>query len=97
MASMAKCENVAAQVATNLGTRIKSKSAGEDTKEGMAYCSGTLNNGLNFSVLDINEGNRCNVEVSSTSITSTINVPSPWTNSTIATRAANAYKGASNN
>lgn len=97
MASMATCEQIAAALASKLGTSIKTKSAGEDKKEGMAYCSGTLNNNLNYSVLDINEGKRCNVEISSSSVTATINVPSSYSNTYIANRAGNAYNGANSN
>lgn len=94
MASMFNCETIANNIASNLSTKIKTKTAGSDTKEGMAYCSGTLENNLNFSILDIDEGKRCNVEISSNSVTSTINVPSSWSNTSTAARAANAYNGA---
>lgn len=96
MASMSSCESIASTLASKLNTSIKTKSAGEDRKEGMAYCSGTFTNNLSFSILDIDEGKRCNVEVSSSSVTSTINVPSTWSNSSIANRAGNSYTGANN-
>lgn len=94
MASMSNCESIANSIASKLGTSIKTKTAGTDT--GMAYCSGTLDNNLNYSILDIDDGKRCNVEISSSSVTSTINVPSSWSNYSIANRAANAYNGANN-
>ena len=94
MASMSNCEAIANTLASKLGTSIKTKTAGTDT--GMAYCSGTLDNNLNYSILDIDEGKRCNVEISSSSVTATINVPSGWSNTSIANRAANAYNGANN-
>ena len=92
MASMSNCEQIADVIASKLSTSIKTKTAGTD--KGMAYCSGTLNNNLNYSILDIDEGKRCNVEISSNSVTSTINVPSSWSNTSTAARAANAYNGA---
>ncbi len=94
MASMSNCESIANTIASKLGSGIKTKTAGTDT--GMAYCSGTLNNKVSFSILDIDEGRRCNVEISDTNVTSTINVPSSWSNSVIANRAANSYTGAGN-
>lgn len=96
MASMSNCESIANTLASKLGTSIKTKSAGTDTSAGMAYCSGTLNNNTSYSVLDIDEDRRCNVEVSDKNITATINVPTTWSNSSIANRAANAYNGARN-
>lgn len=95
MASMSNCESIANSLASKLGTSIKTKTAGTDT--GMAYCSGTFTNKLNYSVLDIDEDKRCNVEVSSSSVTSTINVPTSYSNTYIANRAGNAYNGANNN
>lgn len=92
MASMSNCESIANTLASKLGTKIKTKTAGTD--KGMAYCSGTLDNKLSYSILDIDEGKRCNVEISSSIVTSTINVPSSWSNSNIGNRAANSYNGA---
>lgn len=95
MASMSNCESIANSLASKLGTSIKTKTAGTD--KGMAYCSGSLNNNLSFSILDIDEDKRCNVEVSSSAVTATINVPSTYSNGLIANRAGNAYNGANNN
>lgn len=95
MASMSNCEQIADNLASKLRTSIKTKTAGTD--KGMAYCSGTFNNGRSFSILDIDEGKRCNVEISDSSVTATINVPSSYSNSYIANRAGNAYNGANNN
>jgi hypothetical protein len=95
MASMSNCEQIANDLGSKLQTSVKTKTAGTD--KGMAYCSGTFHNGRSFSILDIDEGKRCNVEVSDNSVTATINVPSSYSNSYIAKRAGNAYNGANNN
>lgn len=95
MASMSNCEQIADNLASKLQTSVKTKTAGTD--KGMAWCSGTFYNGRSFSILDIDEGKRCNVEVSDNSVTATINVPSSYSNSYIAKRAGNAYNGANSN
>ncbi|MDK8242146.1 hypothetical protein [Corynebacterium coyleae] len=95
MASMSNCESIANSLASKLKTSIKTKTAGTD--KGMAYCSGTFTNNRSFSILDIDEDKRCNVEVSDNSVTATINVPSSYSNSYIANRAGNAYNGANSN
>lgn len=102
MASMADCENIAQNIATKLGTSIKTKASGTDT--GMAWCNGTFANNLTYQVLNNDAGTTNGIKTdaaynvtirsSNTQLSVQTSTPGSWSTSTISTRAANAWNGA---